>query len=176
MYIVARVARARDPVSKVTSWTVAERNDVWRLTGRDISGGETFSVTLYCRIMVDPYAHDAERAKRFSGKLAEFMARWRHRIHRRPWLNVVYKAIVTALGALVILAGILMLVLPGPGWLTIFIGLAILGTEYHWARRLLGWLRKVLARLRERWNLWRAERRARKEDRASEAEQLVLGD
>jgi uncharacterized protein (TIGR02611 family) len=35
------------------------------------------------------------------------------------------------------LAGVVLLVLPGPGWLLIFAGLAILSTEYVWARRLL---------------------------------------
>ncbi len=32
--------------------------------------------------------------------------------------------------------GIVMLVLPGPGWLTIALALAILATEFEWARRL----------------------------------------
>lgn len=44
---------------------------------------------------------------------------------------------VTIVGFVVILAGIAMLVLPGPGWAAIFLGLAILATEYVWARRLL---------------------------------------
>ena len=38
---------------------------------------------------------------------------------------------------LTFLAGIALLVLPGPGWLLIFIGLTILATEYVWAQRLL---------------------------------------
>jgi uncharacterized protein involved in cysteine biosynthesis len=44
---------------------------------------------------------------------------------------------VTIAGAVVILVGVAMLVLPGPGWVVIFAGLAILSTEYVWARRLL---------------------------------------
>ncbi|MER3521247.1 MAG: TIGR02611 family protein [Acidimicrobiia bacterium] len=40
-------------------------------------------------------------------------------------------------GLTVVLAGIAMLVLPGPGWLTIIAGLGLLATEYLWARRLL---------------------------------------
>ncbi len=45
----------------------------------------------------------------------------------------------------VLLLGIAMLVLPGPGWLTIFAGMAILATEFAWAR----WLMKhAHARLR----------------------------
>jgi uncharacterized protein (TIGR02611 family) len=44
---------------------------------------------------------------------------------------------VTIVGFAVLIAGIALLVLPGPGWLLIFIGLGILGTEYVWAQRLL---------------------------------------
>jgi uncharacterized protein (TIGR02611 family) len=44
---------------------------------------------------------------------------------------------VTVVGFVVILAGIVLLVLPGPGWALIFLGLAILATEYVWARRML---------------------------------------
>jgi uncharacterized protein (TIGR02611 family) len=44
---------------------------------------------------------------------------------------------VTIAGFAVLLAGVVLLVLPGPGWLLIFIGLAILATEYVWAQRLL---------------------------------------
>ena len=44
---------------------------------------------------------------------------------------------VTVIGALVVLAGLVLLVLPGPGWVLIFVGLSILGSEYVWAQRLL---------------------------------------
>jgi uncharacterized protein (TIGR02611 family) len=44
---------------------------------------------------------------------------------------------VTVIGALVLLAGLVLLVLPGPGWVLIFVGLSILGSEYVWAQRLL---------------------------------------
>ena len=44
---------------------------------------------------------------------------------------------VTIVGFVVILVGVALLILPGPGWALIFLGLAILATEYVWARRLL---------------------------------------
>lgn len=44
---------------------------------------------------------------------------------------------VTVVGVVVLLAGLALLVLPGPGWLLIFVGLSILGSEYVWAQRLL---------------------------------------
>ncbi|WP_240423232.1 TIGR02611 family protein [Leucobacter sp. wl10] len=119
--------------------------------------------------MTDPYADDAERAHRLSLRFGRIVDGWRRAIRRRPWLNTAYKVAVTVLGVLVVVVGLILVPLPGPGWLIVFIGLTILGTEYHWARRLLAWLRRVLARFWERWNLWRAARRERREQRAGAA-------
>jgi uncharacterized protein (TIGR02611 family) len=44
---------------------------------------------------------------------------------------------ITVVGVVVVLAGLALLILPGPGWLLIFVGLSILGSEYVWAQRLL---------------------------------------
>ena len=118
--------------------------------------------------MGDPYAKDAERATRLSRPLARFMDRWRQAIQRRPWLNTVYKIVVTLLGATIVVVGLILVPLPGPGWLIVFVGLTLLGSEYHWARRLLGWLRAMLTRFWERWNTWRAARRERKAQRLAD--------
>jgi len=40
---------------------------------------------------------------------------------------------VTVVGAAFVVAGLAMLVLPGPGILVVAVGFAILGTEYAWA-------------------------------------------
>ncbi len=50
-------------------------------------------------------------------------------------------------GTVVLAAGIIAIPYPGPGWLIVFAGLAILGTEFHWARRVLHWVR-------ERYDSW----------------------
>ncbi|MBI1347684.1 hypothetical protein GC163_15520 [bacterium] len=46
----------------------------------------------------------------------------------------IRKIVVFMIGSTVIALGIAMLLLPGPGWLTVFGGLAILATEFAWAR------------------------------------------
>ncbi len=55
--------------------------------------------------------------------------------------DLTYKAarriIVTLVGVTVLLIGLVLLVTPGPALLVIPIGLAILGLEWAWARRLL---------------------------------------
>lgn len=95
--------------------------------------------------------------------VARFMARWREAIRRRPWVEVLYRVIITVFGGLIVIVGLILVPLPGPGWLIVFIGLTVLGSEYHWARRLLGWLRMALAKFWERWRAWRARRRAQKQ-------------
>jgi uncharacterized protein (TIGR02611 family) len=57
---------------------------------------------------------------------------------RRTWHTIPKSArrvIVLIAGGACIIAGIFMLVLPGPGWATIFLGLAIMATEFEWAER-----------------------------------------
>jgi uncharacterized protein (TIGR02611 family) len=55
-------------------------------------------------------------------------------------IKLVRRVIVSVIGATVLLIGIALLVLPGPAFVVIPVGLAILATEYAWARR---WLRKA---------------------------------
>jgi len=45
------------------------------------------------------------------------------------------------IGTALVLLGMLLLVLPGPGIVTIAAGLAVLATEFAWARRLLDWFK-----------------------------------
>jgi uncharacterized protein (TIGR02611 family) len=49
----------------------------------------------------------------------------------------IVRTVVAIFGFLVVLAGLAMLVLPGPGLLVIAIGLGILALEFVWAERLL---------------------------------------
>lgn len=52
-------------------------------------------------------------------------------------------------GFTLLLVGIVMLITPGPGWLVIIGGLAMLGAEFVWARRLLDRLKSQGERLRQ---------------------------
>ena len=73
----------------------------------------------------------------FSGNLGE----------NCPDNPMVVRIARTAAGGVLLIAGIAMLVLPGPGWLTIAAGLAILATEFAWARRLLDQLKDGASRI-----------------------------
>jgi len=71
-------------------------------------------------------------------------------LRRNRALDLTYRVIVGIVGATIIVIGIILLPLPGPGWLVIFGGLFVLSTEFAWAERLLDYARdKVRA-----WTEW----------------------
>src|SRR3954449_3456661 len=61
--------------------------------------------------------------------------RARQEEHRRR--GVLYRAAFVLLGVMVLAAGVAMLALPGPAFVVIPIGLAILSLEFEWAERML---------------------------------------
>lgn len=63
--------------------------------------------------------------------------------------SLAVKAAVTVAGPLVVLTGVAMLVLPGPGLVVIALGLALLAVEYPWARQALALLGRALARAKQ---------------------------
>ncbi len=66
------------------------------------------------------------------------------------------------MGGTVILIGVAMLVLPGPGVLVIAGGLAILATEFIWARRAMRKAKGAVAKVRRKSGLKDWLRRLRK--------------
>jgi len=69
---------------------------------------------------------------------------------KRPRLRTVL-LLINLVVLVLPLAGIAMLVLPGPGWLAIFGGLAILATEFAWARWMLKHARERMTQLAEKY-------------------------
>jgi hypothetical protein len=70
---------------------------------------------------------------------------WAHRGRLRA---LMVKVAVTVLGPLVVLAGIAMTVLPGPGLVVVALGFALLALEYDWARHVVRRAGDGLGRLR----------------------------
>ena len=80
-------------------------------------------------------------------------------------VRTVWKAGVFVVGWAVVVVGIVLIPLPGPGWLVVFAGLAILATEFAWARRLLRWAKAQLERARDKASDVNDRRQRRKRDR-----------
>lgn len=77
---------------------------------------------------------------------------WRARFKRNALTRRIYRVAVGVLGTGIVVVGIVLLPAPGPGWLIIFAGLAVLASEFEWAQRLLDYARR---RVRE-WTAWTA--------------------
>lgn len=68
----------------------------------------------------------------------------------RRAVNLTYKTakriVIAVVGSSVLLIGMVMIVTPGPAFVVIPIGLAILAVEFVWARRWLTKLREMISR------------------------------
>jgi len=71
-------------------------------------------------------------------------------LRRHKGLEIVYRALVAVLGGAIMLTGFVLIPLPGPGWLIVFAGLALLATEFAWAERLLHYGREKF----RAWTAW----------------------
>jgi tellurite resistance protein TerC len=61
----------------------------------------------------------------------------------------VRRVFLVVAGFTLLLAGVVMLVTPGPGMLTIFLGLGLLAAEFVWARRLMDRIKHEGGRVRD---------------------------
>lgn len=77
-------------------------------------------------------------------------ATFRAKVRSNNGMDVGYRIAVAVVGGIVLAGGIVMIPYPGPGWLVVFAGLAILGSEFTWAKRLLHYARERY----DAWNAW----------------------
>jgi uncharacterized protein (TIGR02611 family) len=78
------------------------------------------------------------------------LTRWRDGIRSNPALNTAYRVAVGVVGAVVLVVGVVLVPYPGPGWLIVLAGLAILASEFERARRVLTFVRHYY----DTWTHW----------------------
>ncbi|MGW0736526.1 TIGR02611 family protein [Streptomyces sp. NPDC002851] len=71
-------------------------------------------------------------------------------IQARRALHLSWQVGVFVVGLAVVIAGIIMLPLPGPGWVVIFCGMAIWATEFVWAQLVLRWTKRKVTEAAQR--------------------------
>lgn len=75
------------------------------------------------------------------------------RLRTLLWLDevppLVRRVIVGVIGSTLLLVGVAMIVLPGPAIVMLPLGLAVLATEFVWARRWLRKTRKLLQKAKD---------------------------
>jgi uncharacterized protein (TIGR02611 family) len=75
---------------------------------------------------------------------------WRRRVRSNPAANRIYRIVVGVVGLLIVVGGLALVPLPGPGWVIVFVGLAVWASEFEWAQRLLHFARERL----RMWSEW----------------------
>lgn len=60
------------------------------------------------------------------------------------------KIVIGVIGTVMVAGGLIMVPFPGPGWLVVFAGLAVLATEFHWAHKVLEFGKQTL----HAWSEW----------------------
>ncbi|MHB8121177.1 MAG: PGPGW domain-containing protein [Desulfuromonadaceae bacterium] len=66
-------------------------------------------------------------------------------------LGQAKRLVIIVVGFTILAAGVAMIVLPGPAIIVIPVGLAVLATEFMWARKLLITVKERIERMRK-WN------------------------
>jgi uncharacterized protein (TIGR02611 family) len=74
--------------------------------------------------------------------IRHLLAERRERIRKRRMLDFGYRVAVGIIGFVVLVVGIAAIPYPGPGWAIVFLGLAILASEFYWAHRTLAYTRR----------------------------------
>ena len=91
-------------------------------------------------------------------KAHEFLGRVRHVLRLDKLPKPVQKVVVGIVGGVFLIAGVVMIVMPGPAFVFIPLGLLVLASEFKWAER---WAQKAEDALHKGKEKWRARRRRR---------------
>ena len=83
-------------------------------------------------------------------RLTRQATRLRSWVRQRPSGARIWRGGIALTGLVVTITGVVLLALPGPGWLIIFAGLGIWATEFAWAKSLLKSVRHAVGK----WTAW----------------------
>ncbi|TFC43149.1 TIGR02611 family protein [Cryobacterium sp. TMT1-21] len=119
--------------------------------------------------MSDTLQREIDQGSGSHHPIRRLLRRCRAWVERYPRIRWLYRLAVGLLGAFVVTLGLLLVPLPGPGWLVVFLGIAILGTEFPAAHRVGVLLRRILTSVWGWWKTRRAAARARRADRSPRA-------
>ncbi|GAA3210276.1 TIGR02611 family protein [Nonomuraea helvata] len=96
---------------------------------------------------------DTGDADMIKGEAADRSSMPERRTGLQGWLDgirstrtgaLTLKIVFGVIGTLMVVAGLIMVPFPGPGWAVVFAGLAVLAVEFHWARKVLDFGKRTL--------------------------------
>src|SRR3954451_20465125 len=123
-------------------------------SGPSVTGGENIRVTDEARSRTRK--NDGDHSPSLEGVRAIGHTAHSRFDQIRNWFyatragRIAFRVIVGVLGLALVVVGLLLVPLPGPGWLIVVAGFAIWAVEFAWARRLLHRTRELLSG----WNIW----------------------
>lgn len=108
------------------------------------------------RVPPDPaqseLADELRRGQDRNHPIRERIERFQEWSHKGTKLRrLLVRGSIALIGAALFLAGVAMLILPGPGWVFIFLGIGVWSMEFDWAHRLNQWALKKLSVVWARW-------------------------
>jgi uncharacterized protein (TIGR02611 family) len=92
---------------------------------------------------------DADQLKQDAARRSPLQS-WLDGVRSTRTGALTLKIVIGTVGAIMVIGGLIMVPFPGPGWLVVFAGLAVLATEFHWAHKVLEFGKKVL----HAWTEW----------------------
>ena len=75
---------------------------------------------------------------------------WRRKIRSNSHSHLIYRIVVGVVGLIIVVLGLILVPFPGPGWLIVFLGLAIWASEFEWAQKLL----RIAKHTLQGWTEW----------------------
>ena len=88
--------------------------------------------------------------KRLSKRVRSILNNMKQKVLNSPVGRLIKKSAITLVGSLITLIGVIFIVLPGPAFLLIPVGLGLLSLEYQfariWLRKFQKWLSKSAAK------------------------------
>lgn len=98
--------------------------------------------------LADELRRGQDRGHPIRRRIERFQA-WSHK--GTTLRRVMVRGSIAVIGFALLIAGVAMLVLPGPGWVFIFLGIGVWSMEFDWAHRLNQWALKKLSVVWARW-------------------------
>ncbi|WP_084962438.1 TIGR02611 family protein [Thermoactinospora rubra] len=92
---------------------------------------------------------DADRLKEEAARRSPIKG-WLDGIRATRTGALTLKIVIGVIGAVMVVGGLIMVPFPGPGWLVVFAGLAVLATEFAWAHKVLEFGKRTL----HAWTEW----------------------
>lgn len=87
------------------------------------------------------------------------MERWKRRWKKVP--TAVRKPLILVIGTAIVVLGLALIPLPGPGWAIVFGGFALLATEFAFAEKLRAWsVKQVKSAVRKLKDSWKTHHKA----------------